>query len=120
MNGSAYNVAMNSEGQDWQVYSLYFMDKTTKKIRAKFRKVWNELRWYYQAVDSVEDYKALSDIADSCIMGNNYELGELKSSFIYDGDTIRIHRCGDYPLEKEVLNDFPPSWQKTGNGRLYS
>lgn len=93
------DVTTKSEGHDWQVFSLYFLDKNTKHRLAKFRKVWNEPRWYYQAVDSVEDYKVLSDIADSCIMGNNYELGELKSSFIYDGDTIRIHRCGDYPLE---------------------
>ena len=99
MNDSACNVAMNSEGQDGQVYSLYFMDKTTKKIRAKFRKVLNEPRWYYQEVDSVEDYKVLSDAAHPYLMQNNNELGELKLSFIYEGDTIRIYRCGEYPLE---------------------
>lgn len=99
MNDSACNVAMNSEGQDGQVYSLYFMDKTTKKIRAKFRKVLNEPRWYYQEIDTIEDYKVLSDAAHPYLMQNDYELGELKSSFIFEGDTVRIHRCGDYPLE---------------------
>ncbi len=99
MADSFSNVAMNPEGHEWKIYSLYFMDKNTMKRRAKFRKVLNEPRWYYQEIDSVEDYKVLSDAAHPYLMQNNYELGELKSSFIYDGDTIRIHRCGDYPLE---------------------
>ncbi len=92
-------VTTRSDGHDWQVFSLYFIDKNTKKRLAKFRKIWNEPQWYYQAVDSVEDYRVLSDIADPYIMGSSYELGELKSSFIYAGDSIRIHRCGDYPKE---------------------
>ena len=93
------NVTTRSDGHDWQVFSLYFLDKNTKERLAKFRKVWNEPRWYYQAVDSIDDYKVLFDIADPYIMGSSYELGELKSSFIYGGDNIRIHRCGDYPKE---------------------
>ena len=93
------DVTTKSEGHDWQVFSLYFLDKNPKQRLAKFRKVWNESQWYYQAVDSIEDYKVLSDIADPYIMGSSYELGELKSSFIYGGDSIRIHRCGDYPKE---------------------
>ena len=99
MADSFSNVAMNPEGHEWKIYSLYFMDRNTNKRRAKVRKVLNELQWYYQEVDSVEDYQVLSDAAHSYLMQNNYELGELKSSFIYDGDTIRIHRCGDCPKE---------------------
>ena len=99
MADSFSNVAMNPEGHEWKIYSLYFMDRNTNKRRAKVRKVLNEPRWYYQEVDSVEDYQVLSDAAHSYLMQNNYELGELKSSFIYDGDTIRIHRCGDCPKE---------------------
>ena len=94
------------------------------KRRAKFRKVLNEPRWYYQEIDSVEDYKVLSDAAHPYLMQNNYELGELKSSFIYDGDTIRIHRCGDYPLENPkysllvvTIKKGTPKWISTQYGR---
>lgn len=99
MIDSINHVAMNTEGNDWQIYSLYFIDKNTKMRRAKFRKVLNEPRWFYQEIDTIEDYKVLSDAAHPYLMQNDYELGELKSSFIYEGDTVRIHRCGDYPLE---------------------
>ena len=89
------DVTTKSEGHDWQVFSLYFLDKNTKQRLAKFRKVWNESQWYYQAVDSIEDYKVLSDIADPYIMGSSYELGELKSSWIFGGGSTGIHSGGE-------------------------
>lgn len=96
---SVPNVVVNTEVHECRIHSLHFFNKNTGKRCVKFRKELNEPRWYYQEIDSVEDYKVLSDAAHPYLMQDNYELGELKSSFIYDGDTIRIHRCGDYPKE---------------------
>lgn len=88
-----------SKENSWEVVYLYFLDKQTKKPKAKYRKALYEARWYYYELDSVEEYKVLSDVAHPYLMQGNYELGEMGRTFTIYGDSIRIHRCGDYPVE---------------------
>ena len=96
---SVRNVIVNTEGVGWEIHSLYFMDKDTRKVRAKYRKELHGPRWYYYELDSVEEYKVLSDVAHPYLMQGTYELGEIGRTFSIYGDSIRIHRCGDYPVE---------------------
>ena len=93
-------VSAHSKENSWEVVYLYFLDKQTKKPKAKYRKALYEPRWYYYELDSVEEYKVLSDVAHPYLMQGNYELGEIGRTFSIYGDSIRIHRCGDYPIEE--------------------
>ena len=58
---SVRNVIANAEGVGWEIHSLYFMDRDTWKVRAKYRKELHGPRWYYYELDSVREYKVLSD-----------------------------------------------------------
>ena len=89
----------NAEGEGWKIHSLYFMDRDTWKIRAKYRKESNGPRWYYYELDSVKEYKVLSDAAHPLLMRPTYESDEVTKAFACHGDTIKIHHCGYYPTE---------------------
>lgn len=84
-------VSAHSKENSWEVVYLYFLDKQTKKPKAKYRKALYEPRWYYYELDSVEEYKVLSDVAHPYLMQGNYELGEIGRTFSIYGDSIRIH-----------------------------
>lgn len=82
----------------WSVYSFYFLDKDTGRIKSKIRKVTNENRWRYYKCDSAGNYQAMVDF-DPFIYMVDYELGKVFSEFSYRGDTIRLHNCGFYPKD---------------------
>lgn len=98
MADSVWNVT-NADGEGWKIHSLYFMDRETWKIRAKYRKELNGPRWYYYELDSVEEYKVLSDAAHPFLMQKTYDSDDIEKTFSCHGDTIRIHHCGNYPVE---------------------
>ena len=88
------------EGEnDWLIHSLYFMDRNSWKLRAKFRKELNEPRWYYYEPVYVDDYEVLSDAAQPLLMLNTFEPDNVTKAFTFHEDSIRIYRCGDYPKE---------------------
>ena len=96
------NVNVNTEGGGWEIHSLYFMDRDTWKVRAKYRKELHEPRWSYYELDSVMEYKVLSDAAHPFLMQKTYESDEVAKTFTCHGDTIRIHHCGYYPVENPL------------------
>lgn len=96
------NVNANAEGRGWEIHSLYFMDRVTWKVRAKYRKELHGPRWYYYELDSVKEYKVLSDAAHPFLMQKTYESDEVARTFTYHGDTIRIHHFGYYPVENPL------------------
>ena len=96
------NVNANAEGRGWEIHSLYFMDRVTWKVRAKYRKEVHGPRWYYYELDSVKEYKVLSDAAHPFLMQKTYESNEVARTFTYHGDTIRIHHFGYYPVENPL------------------
>ena len=83
----------------WLIHSLYFMDRNSWKMRAKFRKELNEPRWYYYEPVYIDDYEILSDAAQPCLMLKTFESVDVAKTFTFCGDSIRIYRCGDYPKE---------------------
>ena len=83
----------------WLIHSLYFMDRNSWKLRAKFRKELNEPRWYYYEPVYVDDYEMLSDAAQPLLMLNTFESDNVTKAFTFHEDSIRIYRCGDYPKE---------------------
>ena len=88
------------EGENgWLIHSLYFMDRNSWKLRAKFRKELNEPRWYYYEPVYVDDYEVISDAAQPFLMLKTYESDDVAKAFSFHGDTIRIYRCGNYPKE---------------------
>jgi len=88
------------EGEnDWLIHSLYFMDRNSWKLRAKFRKELNEPRWYYYEPVYVDDYEVLSDAAQPLLMQNTFKPDNVTKAFTFHEDSIRIYRCGDYPKE---------------------
>lgn len=97
-------VTVDRKGSDWQIHSLYFMDKRTWRVRAKFRKVQNEPRWNYHEIDSVSDYQVLDDAARSFLMRKTYESDDVLKQFTHHGDTIKIYHCGDYPKESPIYS----------------
>ena len=92
------NLTELPDSAGWSVYSFYFLDKDTGKIKSKIRKVTNENRWKYYKCDSSGNYQAMVDF-DSFIYLVDYELGKVVSAFSYRGDTIRLHNCGFYPKD---------------------
>lgn len=96
------NVNVKTEGGGWEIHSLYFMDRDIWKVRAKYRKELHGPRWYYYELDSVREYKVLSDAAHPFLMQKTYESDEVARTFTYHGDTIRIHHCGYYPIENPL------------------
>lgn len=95
---SVRNLSADNEKNGWQVHSLYFLDKGTKQVRAKFRKELNGSRWYFYELDSVNEYKVLSDVAQPFLMQNTYESDVPAEIFTYHGDTIRLNHCGYHPM----------------------
>ena len=91
----------NFEPDGWHIVSLYFLDKGSKRIKSKIRKSYFEDCWYSYELDSAGDYKMKSFVENPYLLIDTYKSKEIASTFTYDGDTIRIHRCGDYPKEKE-------------------
>jgi hypothetical protein len=91
----------NFESDGWHIVSLYFLDKDSKRIKSKIRKSYFEDCWYSYELDSAGDYKMKSFVENPYLLIDTYKSKEIASTFTYDGDTIRIHRCGDYPKEKE-------------------
>ena len=91
----------NLESDGWHIVSLYFLDKDSKRIKSKIRKSYFENCWYRYELDSAGDYKMKSSVENPYLLIDTYKSKEIASTFTYDGDTIRIHRCGDYPKEKE-------------------
>ena len=88
------------EGEnDWLIHSLYFMDRNSWKLRAKFRKELDEPIWYYYEPVYVDDYEVISDAAQPFLMLKTYESDDVAKAFSFHVDTIRIYRCGDYPKE---------------------
>ncbi len=83
----------------WLIHSLYFMDRNSWKLRAKFRKELNEPRWYYYEPVYVDDYEVLSDAAQPLLMQNTFKPDNVTKAFTFHEDSIRIYRCGDYPKE---------------------
>lgn len=83
----------------WLIHSLYFMDRNSWKMRAKFRKELNEPRWYYYEPVYIDDYEILSDAAQPFLMLQTFESDDVAKTFTFCGDSIRIYRCGDYPKE---------------------
>lgn len=96
---STQNALINGEGAGWKIHSLYFMDRETWKIRAKYRKEYNGPRWYYYELDSVKEYKVLSDAAHPFLMQKTYDSDDIAKTFTCHGDTIRIHHCDNHPVE---------------------
>lgn len=90
--------AKNGEN-GWLIHSLYFMDRNSWKMRAKFRKEWNEPRWYYYEPVYVDDYEVLSDAALPFLMLNTFESDKVAKAFTFHEDSIRIYHYGDYPKE---------------------
>lgn len=101
---SVRSMSADTEKNGWQVYSLYFLDWGTRKVRAKFRKELNGPRWYFYELDSVNEYKVLSDVAHSFLMLKTYESDVPAVTFTYYGDTIRLNHCGDYPKESPIYS----------------
>ncbi len=95
---SMCDVAVNTNGNGWQVYAIYFLDKDTGRVKSKIRKVINGNRWYYFKCDSVGEYKVIKDV-DPFLLMADYELGNVAHSFTYGSDTIRLHRCGYFPKD---------------------
>ena len=88
------------EGENgWLIHSLYFMDRNSWKLRAKFRKELDEPIWYYYEPVYVDDYEVISDAAQPFLMLKTYESDDVAKAFSFHVDTIRIYRCGDYPKE---------------------
>ncbi len=96
------NANANAERTGWEIHSLYFMDRVTWKVRAKYRKELHGPRWYYYELDSVQEYKVLSDAAHPFLMQKTYESDVVAKTFTHHGDTIRIHHCGYYPVENPL------------------
>lgn len=84
---------------NWEIHSLYFMERGTWKIRAKYRKARYGPQWYYYELDSIKEYEVLSDAVHPFLMWKTYESDEVVKTFTCNGDTIRIHHCGNYPVE---------------------
>jgi len=89
----------NFESDGWHIVSLYFLDKDSKRIKSKIRKSYFEDCWYSYELDSTGDYKMKSFVENPYLLIDTYKSEEIASTFTYDGDTIRIHRCGNYPKE---------------------
>ena len=89
----------NFESDGWHIVSLYFLDKDSKRIKSKIRKSYFEDCWYSYELDSAGDYKMKSSVENPYLLIDTYKSEEIASTFTFDGDTIRIHRCGDYPKE---------------------
>ena len=88
------------EGEnDWLIHSLYFMDRNSWKLRAKFRKELNEPIWYYYEPVYVDDYEMLSDAAQPLLMLNTFESDNVTKAFTFHEDSIRIYHYEDYPKE---------------------
>lgn len=93
------NQSEKKDENGWLIHSLYFMDRNSWKMRAKFRKELNEPRWYYYEPVYVDDYEVLSDAAQPFLMLQTFESDDVGKTFTFCGDSIRIYRCGDYPKE---------------------
>lgn len=93
---SAYR---NFELDGWHIVSLYFLDKGSQRIKSKIRKSYFEDCWYSYELDSAGDYKMKLSVESPYLLIDTYKSEEIASTFTFDGDTIRIHRCGDYPKE---------------------
>lgn len=93
------SIYRNFEPKGWHIVSLYFLDKDSKRIKSKIRKSYFENCWYRYELDSAGDYKMKSSVENPYLLIDTYKSEEIASTFIFDGDTIRIHRCGDYPKE---------------------
>lgn len=89
----------NFESDGWHIVSFYFLDKDSKRIKSKIRKSYFEDCWYSYELDSAGGYKMKSFVENPYLLIDTYKSEEIASTFTYDGDTIRIHRCGDYPKE---------------------
>ena len=89
----------NFEPDGWHIVSLYFLDKGSKRIKSKIRKSYFENCWYRYELDSAGDYKMKSSVENPYLLIDTYKSEEIASTFTFDGDTIRNHRCGDYPKE---------------------
>lgn len=83
----------------WQIHSLYFMDRNSWKMRAKFRKELNEPRWYYYEPVYIDDYEVLSDAAQSLLMLKTFESDDMVKAFTFHEDSIKIYHYGDYPKD---------------------
>ena len=83
----------------WLIHSLYFMDRNSWKMRAKFRKELNEPIWYYYEPVYVDDYEMLSDAAQPLLMLNTFESDNVTKAFSFHEDSIRIYHYGDYPKD---------------------
>lgn len=83
----------------WLIHSLYFMDRNSWKMRAKFRKELNEPRWYYYEPVYVDDYEVLSDAAQPLLMLKTFESDDVVKAFAFHEDSIKIYYYGDYPKD---------------------
>ena len=67
----------------WLIHSLYFMDRNSWKMRAKFRKELNEPIWYYYEPVYVDDYEVLSDAAQPFLMLKTFESDDVAKAFTF-------------------------------------
>lgn len=95
----ACSTCRNFESDCWHIVSLYFLDMDSKRIKSKISKSYFEDCWYSYELDSVGDYKRRSSVENPYLLIDTYKSEEIVSTLTFDGDTIRIHRCGDYPKE---------------------
>ena len=93
------NQSAKKDENGWLIHSLYFMDRNSWKMRAKFRKELNEPRWYYYEPVYVDDYEVLSDAAQPLLMLKTFESDDVVKAFTFHEDSIKIYHYGDYPKD---------------------
>ncbi len=96
---SAHDTSQDFESEGWHIVSLYFLDIESKRIKSKIRKSYFEDCWYSYELDSVSGYKMKSSVDNPYLLIDSYKSEEIASTFTFGSETIRIHRCGDYPKE---------------------
>lgn len=99
MSDADANQSVIKDGNGWMIHSLYFMDRNSWKMRAKFCKDLNEPRWYYSEPVNVDDYEVLSDAAQPFLMLKTFESSNVAKAFTFHEDSIRIYYYGDYPKD---------------------
>ena len=103
---SMCDVTVNTCGNGWQIYAIYFLDKDTGRVKSKIRKVINGNRWYY--VNLMFPDMVIFETAERCIAAEM--IGEKDEGIVMKYDNVNetktnYFKCdsvGEYKVIKDV------------------
>jgi len=86
------------EADGWQLTSVYFIDKENGGVNGKVSLGLSADGWYRADKDSTGQWKVIRNYTSPYLLIDGC-LFKPAITFVFEGDTIRFHRCEDFLKE---------------------